>query len=207
MKALRAALMLAGALAIAAMLAAACLALQLRARGLRARDEPSALEAAVARRLRTWAVPAALRGARNPVAASPEALSRARAHFADHCASCHGNDGRGRTDLGQSLYPKAPDMTLPATQGLSDGELFAIIENGVRLTGMPAWGQPGPEDDEETWELVHFVRHLPKLTAEELAEMESLNPRSPKQLEEEEAIRRFLAGEDPPAPPPSANHH
>jgi mono/diheme cytochrome c family protein len=207
MKALRALLMLAGVLAIAAAVAAAVLALRLRERGISARDEPSAVEAAVARKLRSWAVPAVLRGARNPVAASPQALARARAHFADHCASCHGNDGRGRTDLGQSLYPKAPDMTLPATSGLSDGELFAIIENGVRLTGMPAWGQPGPEDDEETWELVHFVRHLPKLTAEELAEMESLNPRSPKQLEEEEAIRRFLAGEDPPAQAPSAKHH
>jgi hypothetical protein len=98
-------------------------------------------------------------------------------------------------------------MTLPASQGLSDGELFAVIENGVRLTGMPAWGRPGPEDDQETWELVHFIRHLPKLTAEELALMESLNPRSPKQIEEEEAIRRFLAGEDPPPPASLAKHH
>ena len=98
-------------------------------------------------------------------------------------------------------------MTQPATQGLSDGELFAIIENGVRLTGMPAWGRPGPEDDEETWQLVHFIRRLPQLSANELAEMEPLNPRSPKQLEEEQAIRRFLAGEDPPASARAATHH
>jgi mono/diheme cytochrome c family protein len=207
MKAVRAILMVVGAFALAAVIGAGLLALQLRERGLSGRDEPSALEAAVARKLRSWAIPVALRGARNPVAASPEALARARAHFADHCASCHGNDGRGGTDLGQSLYPKAPDMTLPASQGLSDGELFAVIENGVRLTGMPAWGRPGPEDDQETWELVHFIRHLPKLTAEELALMESLNPRSPKQIEEEEAIRRFLAGEDPPPPTSPAKHH
>ena len=87
-------------------------------------------------------------------------------------------------------------MTLPETQSLSDGELFAIIENGVRLTGMPAWGQPGPEDDQETWELVHFIRRLDHLTTEELAEMEALNPKSRKDLDEEEAIRKFLAGED-----------
>ncbi len=196
---LRRVLLAVGAIALAATVAAGVLVAQLLERGVSARDEPTALEAALARTLRSWAVPARLSGARNPLAPSDDALARARAHFADHCASCHGNDGRGRTDLGRGLYPKAPDMTLAATQGLSDGELFAIIENGVRFTGMPGWGGPGPEDDQETWELVLFIRRLPALTAAEIAEMESLNPRSPKQLEEEEAIRRFLAGEDAPA--------
>jgi mono/diheme cytochrome c family protein len=127
-------------------------------------------------------------------------VGSARAHFADHCASCHGNDGRGRTKLGQGLYPKAPDMTLAATQGLSDGEIFFIIENGVRFTGMPAWGEAGTDDDVETWELVHFIRHLPRLTPEELAEMEELNPKSRKALREEDEIRRFLEGETAEAP-------
>lgn len=51
-------------------------------------------------------------------------------------------------------------MTSPATQSLSDGELFIAIKNGIRLTGMPAWGGNTPEEGEETWELVHFIRHL-----------------------------------------------
>jgi mono/diheme cytochrome c family protein len=153
-----------GALAVLALLVAAPLVLRLREHGISARDEPTAVEAAVARSLRSWAIPARLRDARNPIEPSADALGRARAHFADHCASCHGNDGRGKTKLGQGLYPKAPDMTLPATQSLSDGELFAIIENGVRFTGMPGWGEPGPEDDPETWELVHFIRRLQHLT-------------------------------------------
>ena len=78
-KALRTLLTVAGALALVAALGAGWLVLQLRQRGMSARDEPSRLEAAVARRLRTWATPAGLLDARNPVAASPEALSRARA--------------------------------------------------------------------------------------------------------------------------------
>jgi mono/diheme cytochrome c family protein len=127
---------------------------------------------------------------------SPAVLASARAHFADHCASCHGNDGRGDTELGRNLYPRAPDMSLPATQGLSDGELYWIIENGVRLTGMPAWGNAAAEGGEESWELVHFIRRLPALTAEEIAEMERHNPVSRAEMEEEEEIRRFLAGED-----------
>lgn len=206
MSAVRKLLIAAGALALLAVLAGGAVALRLRQHGISARDEPLAVEAAVARTLRSWAIPARLREARNAVEPSADALGRARAHFADHCASCHGNDGRGRTKLGQGLYPKAPDMTLPATQSLSDGALFAIIENGVRLTGMPAWGQPGPEDDQETWELVHFIRRLNQLTPDELSEMESLNPKSRKDIEEEDTIRKFLAGEDAKSSAGSKTH-
>lgn len=174
---------------------AAALAPVLR-RGISARDEPTAVEAVLARWLRRLAIPSDVRVRSNPVQRTSEGLNRARTHFADHCASCHGNDGRGQTDMGRALYPRAPDMTLADTQGLSDGEIFAIIEDGVRLSGMPAWGKPSSEDDVDGWELVHFIRHLPQISAEELAEMESLNPRSRKALEEEESIRRFLSGED-----------
>src|SRR6266545_6919457 len=107
--------------------------------GLSARDQPTALEAALARSMRRLAMPSTASTANNPVSFSDEILSEARAHFADHCALCHGNDGRGETQIGRNLYPKAPDMTSSATQSLSDGELFYIIKNGIRLTGMPAW--------------------------------------------------------------------
>jgi mono/diheme cytochrome c family protein len=174
--------------------------------GFGALDPPTRVEAFVARRLRHLAVPRDARQAENPVPRTPEGLARARGHFADHCASCHGNDGRGRTKLGESLYPKAPDMTLAGTQRLSDGEIFYIIENGVRLTGMPAWGEAGPHDATESWELVHFIRHLPRITAEELAEMQHLNPKSRKELEDEEAVRKFLAGEDDHPPVGEVGH-
>jgi mono/diheme cytochrome c family protein len=185
----------AGLLALA-MVCFGLVAWSLVRRGFGARDEPSALETAVARTMRRLATPAAARRAGNPVAITPEGTKRARTHFADHCASCHGNDGRGRTTLGQNLYPRAPDMTQAPTQSLSDGELFSIIENGVRLTGMPAWGSPSPDDDVETWELVHFLRGLSKLTPEDVAELEAMNPKTRAQIDEEEAIRKFLAGED-----------
>jgi len=175
-------------------------------RGLSARDEPTFVEAIAACRLRSLAIPRAMRAPQNPVPPTHEVLSSARAHFADHCASCHGNDGKGPTALGRNMYPKAPDMTLPETQRLSDGDLFAIIENGVRLTGMPAWGGPRPEDDAETWELVHFIRHLPEVTPEELDEMKEMNPKTKKELDEEEAIRRFLGGEAPPRETGSHDH-
>lgn len=178
-------------------------------RGFSTHEEPSRIETVVARAMRHWAVPADLRDAKNPLPLTPEIVAEGRAHFADHCAGCHGNDGKGG-GMGAQMYPKAPDMTLSATQSLSDGELFAIIENGVRLTGMPGFGGGTAESAYGSWGLVHFIRHLPKLTAEEIASMEKLNPKSPAEWARIQAEEAFLAG-DTPAPPPPAHestpHH
>ncbi len=163
--------------------------------GVSARDQPSPAEAWVARRLRHLAIPIALRRTVNPISPTDSSLAAGRAHWADHCAICHGNDGRGDTPIGRGLYPKAPDMRLEATQALSDGELFFIIENGVRFTGMPGWRGDGPDRDDETWHLVHFIRHLPSLSREELLEMERLNPKTPTELADQEETRAFLDGE------------
>lgn len=173
--------------------------------GISARADPSAAEEAVARRLRSLLIPAVARDARNPLALEPRILAAGRAHFADHCASCHANDGSGRTNLGRNLYPRAPDMRGPITQALTDGELFYIIENGVRLTGMPGWGGAGKP--EESWKLVHFIRHLPKSTPEEQAEMEQLNPRSAEEWREFQEEAEFLKGTGrPPSPRNHAGH-
>jgi len=175
------------------------------ANGFSARTIPTPVERLVMRALHRWSVPLRARSAANPVAFSPEVWAESRAHFADHCASCHGNDGRGNTAMGRNLFPKAPDMTLAATQNKTDGELYWIIENGIRLTGMPAWGAGGP-DDADSWKLVHFIRHLEHLTPEDLKAMAAANPKSPSELEEEKEDERFLAGEDV-VPAPAAPHH
>jgi mono/diheme cytochrome c family protein len=139
--------------------------------GVSARPAPSALEAWAARFARDLLIPRSARDRTNPLAADAETLARARDHFADHCAFCHGPDGRGDTEIGRGLHPRAPDLTLAATQGLSDGALFWIIENGVRLTGMPAFGTASGDDDAHAWSLVHWIRRLPELTAAEIEAM------------------------------------
>lgn len=151
-------------------------------RGISARAEPGRLETLVARTMRRLAIPRKERNAKNPVAVTPEVLAAGMAHWADHCAACHGNDGSGETVIGLGLYPKPPDMRLPATQSLSDGELFYVIENGVRLTGMPAWGTSDPANAEGTWHLVHFIRRLPTLTMDEVQQMQGMNPKSPDEI-------------------------
>ena len=174
--------------------------------GIGARGQPGRLETAVARTLRSAAIPREVSRRANPVPLTDEIVQEGLAHFADHCAVCHGNDGRGETVFGRGMYPKPPDLRLRATQDLADGELFYIIENGVKLTGMPAFGDGTPESATSSWGLVHFIRRLPKLTPEEVAQMEMLNPRSPEEWRQLENERRSLEGEKPP-PKPAAKPH
>jgi mono/diheme cytochrome c family protein len=195
-----------GGVLVVAVLSASCGAYLLR-RGYSARAQPSALEEMVALRLRHLATPAGARAQRNPLAATPEALADARAHWADHCAVCHANDGSGETTIGQGLYPKAPDMRQARTQDLSDGELFYVIRNGVRFTGMPGWGTDQAADDRDSWALVHFIRRLPRLTLQEIEEMSGLNPKSPHELAQEREAEEFLSGAAVPSPPASPGGH
>ena len=169
--------------------------------GIGAKIEPTPVEAAAARKLRSMAIPGAFRQLSNPVAPSKDVVGAGLAHFADHCAICHANDGSGQTQMGRNLYPRVPDLRLPATQGLGDGELFYIIENGVRLTGMPGFGDGSEEGKRGSWHLVAFVRHLPQLSPEEKLEMERLNPKSPDEWREMQQDEEFLKDDETSARP------
>ena len=147
--------------------------------GLSAKATPTRLEAFLARNTRHLAIPGNARLTQNPVLDSPEGQREARLHFADHCAICHGNNGSGDTPIGNGLYPKPPDLRKPQTQELSDGELFWIIENGVRFTGMPAFSSNGNHisanhgNGQDSWKLVHFIRHLPSIEPGEWLQQKS----------------------------------
>jgi mono/diheme cytochrome c family protein len=143
----------------------------LKSRGFSAREKPAAFEAYLARQARRLASEPGARTLENPVEATPLAIAEARDHFADHCAICHANNGSGKTMISSGLYPPAPDMRQEQTQNLTDGELFYIIKNGIRFTGMPGWGG----EDEENWKLVLFIRHLPELSPKEIELMQEIN--------------------------------
>jgi mono/diheme cytochrome c family protein len=183
-----------GALALALALGGGLYGLAVARRGFSAREEPSALEAKVARAARSFSVPERARGLKNPLEPlSPRALAEARAHWGDHCAICHAADGSGQTPIGQGLYPRSPDMRAAPTQDLSDGELYWIIQNGIRLTGMPAWGQAHEgEGNNDSWALVGLIRRLPSLSPEELEEIKAAQPRSQHELDEERSEDEFL---------------
>ncbi len=142
----------------------------LTARGFSARGEPSRLETFVAQNLRSLAIPSDARQTTNPYPLTAERLPAAQDHWVAHCSGCHALDGSGNTAIGRNLFPKPPDMAASMTQELSDGELYYIISNGIRFTGMPAWGE---EDSAEAiWDLVSYIRRLPELSPEELALLE-----------------------------------
>ena len=78
--------------------------------------------------------------------------------YGTECAMCHGPNGHTPTDFGRWMYPRASDLTSPEVQQYSDRELFWIVKNGIRLSGMPAFGKV--ESDEHVWNLAHYVRTL-----------------------------------------------
>ena len=136
-------------------------------RGFSTADDPSYLEKVVARAARNLAIPRKARSEANPWNASPGILQDARESFLARCALCHGPDGSGQTGIGRNLYPRVPDLRLPQTQNLTDGQIRYIIRNGVRLTGMPGWAKPHDEQSDDSWKLVLFIRSLCQLTEEE----------------------------------------
>ncbi len=140
-------------------------------RGFSATGQPSAVEIVMARTVRSLGIPRTAQQEKNPWTATPDLLQEARDNFTDHCAVCHGKDGDGHSGIGPNLYPKAPDLQRAETQNLSDGEIHYIIQNGVRLTGMPALGNPhGGQDDSAAWKLVLFVRSIGQATPPEKTE-------------------------------------
>ena len=173
-------------------------------KGFSAREKPSSVEEWIARNARSAAIPPDAKVRANPIPKSEEAIREARAHWADHCAFCHANNGSGETQMGRNLYPPPPDLRGNATQQMRDGELFYFIVNGIRLSGMPAWGSGHGEDD--SWKLVHFIRHLPQLSSSEQKEMEKLNPKSPAELDKDDKKENVLRGNKSHEMKPTHHH-
>jgi mono/diheme cytochrome c family protein len=100
----------------------------------------------------------------NPLS-KPEDIREGLVHFKENCVDCHGAPGVEESEFGQGLNPPAPDLTLPSVQRMRDGELYWVVSNGIRMTGMPAFSPTHKPD--EIWKMVAFVRHMPEITREE----------------------------------------
>ena len=148
---------------------AVILALGLGAFDISASSRPSKLEKALAGWVRDASIRArAPRDVKAPT--DPATLAKGRSEYAEHCQVCHGLPEAEQSSIAQGLNPPVPDLAEPTTQARSDGELFFIVSQGIRLSGMPAFAKSEPDD--VRWAMVAFVRHLPKLSAEERAELE-----------------------------------
>lgn len=124
-------------------------------------EQPGVTETFVATRVRDWSIS---RAARRPLPAAPEQneenISKGSAIYGMACANCHGQDGRNPTPIGKSMYPRVPDLGSPDIQRMSDRELFWVVKNGVRLSGMPGFAKI--EDDGQIWCVVYYLHSLGK---------------------------------------------
>ena len=131
--------------------------------GCTAHQQPSRIETTLANMAKDVVIPMEAEDKKDPLPDSQDVLNQGRELFVQSCAICHGADGRGGPYIGRNMYPPAMDMNSPHVQHWSDADLFWIIQNGVRLTGMPSWESSISETD--TWKLVRFIHGLPRLNA------------------------------------------
>jgi mono/diheme cytochrome c family protein len=103
---------------------------------------------------------------KNPLAANEENLKIGQREFGEHCAVCHGPNGGAHDKLRAEFYPPIARLDDGAADW-SDGELYFIVTRGIRYTGMPGFGPR--HKPERIWQIILWVRHLPKLTAAEKA--------------------------------------
>lgn len=105
----------------------------------------------------------------NPFANDPAAFGVGLAHYRENCLDCHGAREIDGKEFAKGLNPAPPMLDMKGTQKMSDGELFWIVSNGIRMTGMPAFSPTHSED--EIWKIVAFVHHLPQLSDAEIAKL------------------------------------
>lgn len=128
---------------------------------LSAVPDPGRLEVLVTGKARHFLIHRASRKSIPPRPAAAKAGSHGDGAmlYGNYCSICHGTDGHAQMPTGRWMYPRAADLTTQQVQSYSDQELFWIVDNGIRFTGMPAFGQV--ESPDHIWDLVDRVRALP----------------------------------------------
>ena len=141
-------------------LAVVLIAIELTRFNLAALQNPSRFETRVADTAKRFLIRQASRRGIPPRPQDTKAsVDAGGTHYGLNCSICHADDGRSQRPPGQWMYPRAADLTSKQVQSYSDQELFWIIRNGVRFTGMPALAKV--ESPEHIWDLVNYVRTLP----------------------------------------------
>ena len=114
-------------------------------------------------------------------------------HYAEHCVVCHGAPGVERGDLAEGLYPRPPNLA-DAARVYRPGELFWIVKHGIRMTGMPAWGDHG---DDELWAMVALIGKLPGMTKQDYAKLVAGSRAQGGHHEGQEAVPQPGAAQQP----------
>ncbi len=108
-------------------------------------------------------------GISTPSLEDPAMITEGFSHYREMCVACHLAPGVDSTELHKGLMPEPPDLK-DAAEEWKPAELFWVIKNGVKMTGMPAWGPT--HSDDKLWAIVAFVKKLPHMTAEQYQELD-----------------------------------
>ena len=176
------------AIALLGVIAVMTTGLVLWSHGFDSRSEPSDMESNVAMKIHDSSIPDRYKKMTSPLSSQNVNLIEAGGHYQEHCAACHADNGSGQTKFHGIMYPRPADLRSPDTQEMSDGELYWVIKNGIRWSGMPAFGMPG-DDDEHVWKMIAYVRHLPKLTP---AEQQQVLRQSQEPTDHESPSKRII---------------
>jgi cbb3-type cytochrome c oxidase subunit III len=96
---------------------------------------------------------------KNPVAMSPESIAAGQKVYAQNCASCHGESGKGDGKMGAELKPPPSNLAdADWKHGSSDGEIFTVIRDGVQKTGMKSFKSKLTTD--QIWQVVNYVHSI-----------------------------------------------
>jgi len=101
--------------------------------------------------------PASAKRLKNPLTANEENIAAGRSLFNQNCASCHGEDGKAKTDVAEAMTVKPTDLTDKKMQGITGGEIYWVITNGIKKSGMPAFKKATAN---ERWQMTLYVKHL-----------------------------------------------
>lgn len=103
---------------------------------------------------------------------NPEMLKMAAGHYEQGCAYCHGSPAQARSQVPRNMLPEPPDLKEKVPEWTKE-QLFHIVQDGVRFTGMPAW--PAPHREDEVWAMVAFLEQVPQMNAETYRQLAGLS--------------------------------
>jgi len=109
------------------------------------------------------------RGIKAPSVDGPKMILAGFRHYREMCMGCHLAPGIKSSEMRKGLMPQPPKLQ-EAAEEWTPSELFWVIKNGIKMTGMPAWGPT--HSDEKLWQIVAFVKKLPKMTPEQYKAMD-----------------------------------
>jgi len=110
------------------------------------------------------------KGIAAPSVEGQEMVLKGFRHYREMCVACHLAPGIKSSEISKGLMPLPPKLQ-EAAEEWTPAELFWVIKNGIKMTGMPAWGPT--HSDEKLWEIVAFVKQLPKMTPDQYKAMEA----------------------------------